>query len=163
MLSEFQQDEVWRNWISAEIRSDYFADMATRYARTHSWLIWLSLFFSAGTLAAIIGNLSGDLGWIKSALALVTTAASLLSVVMQNPKKNSESADLHLRWNRLAKEYQTLWDDVYAENSEPRLAALLEKEADLSKASLAIPNKPKLVEKWERHVLAQRARVPAGA
>jgi hypothetical protein len=163
MLSEFQQDELWRLWISAEIRADYFADMSTRYARLHSWLIWSTLFFSAGTVAAIIGNLPDDYGWLKPALALITTALSLLSIVMQNPKKSAECAELHFKSNRLAAEYQALWSNVYSDDAEAKFANLIEKEADVSKASLAFPNKPKIVEKWERHVLEQRTGAPASA
>jgi hypothetical protein len=163
MLSEFQQDELWRDWISAEIRADYFADMGTRYARLHNWLTWLTLFFSCGTVFAVIGNLPTGYGWLKPGLALITTALSLFSVVMQNPKKSSECADLHFKWNRLATGYQSVWNNVYSDDAEPRFADLVEKEAELSKASLAIPNKPKLVEKWERHVLSHRAGAPASA
>lgn len=163
MLSEFQQDELWRNWISAEIRSDYFADMATRYARWHSWLIWLTLFFSAGTLAAVIGGLPVNLAPLKPILALVTTALSLLSLVMQNPKKSAESADLHFKWNRLAEEYKSLWANPYSEDAESEYSSLVSREAEVSKASLVIPNRPKIVEKWERHVLAQRTGTTATA
>lgn len=163
MLSEFQQDELWRDWISAEIRSDYFADMGTRYARLHSWLIWLTLFFSAGTFTALIGNLPTDYGWVKPTLALITTALSLLSVVMQNPKKSAECADLHVKWNRLAAEYQAVWNNVYSDDAESKFASLVGREAELSKASMAIPNKPKIVEKWEKHVLSHRAGAAASA
>jgi hypothetical protein len=161
MLSEFQQDELWRNWIAAEIRSDYFSDMGTRYARLHSWLTWLTLFFSAGTFTVVVGNLPTDYGWLKPTLALIATALSLLSVVMQNPKKSADCADLHLRWNRLAAEYQALWNNVYTDDAESKFASLLEREAELSKASMGIPNKPKIVEKWEQHVLSQRTGAPA--
>ena len=163
MLSEFQQDELWRNWISAEIRADYFADMRTRYARLYSWLIWLTLFFSGGTVFAVISNLPAEYGWLKLALALITTVLSLLSVVMQNPKKTAECADLHFKWNRLATEYQSLWNNVYSDDAESKFASFVEKEAELSKASLAIPNRSKIVEKWERHVLSHRAGAPASA
>jgi hypothetical protein len=152
MLSEFQQGELWRNWISGEIRADYFADMGRRYTQLHSWLTWLTLFFSAGTVAAIIG----EPGWLKIVQALITTALSLTSLIMQNPKKAAECADLHLKWNRLAAEYQALWSNVYLDDADSKFASLVEKEAELSKASMAIPNKPKIVEKWEEHVLSHR-------
>jgi len=161
MLSEFQQDELWRNWISAEIRADYFADMRSRYSRLHDWLIWSTLFFSGGTVFAVTANLPAKYGWLKPALALITTALSLLSVVMQNPKKTAECADLHFKWNRLATEYQALWNNVYSDDAEPKFEGLVEKEAELSKASLTIPNKRRLVEKWEQHVLSHRAGAPA--
>jgi len=152
MLSEFQQDELWRNWIAAEIRADYFADMGTRYARLHSLLTWLTLFFSVATVAAIIG----EPGWPKIVQALITTGLSLTSLIMQNPKKTSECADLHFKWNRLAAEYQALWNNVYSDDAEAKFGSLVEKEAELSKASMVIPNKPKIVVKWEEHVLSQR-------
>jgi len=163
MLSEFQQDELWRNWISAEIRADYFADMGTRYARLHGWLTWSTLFFSGGTVVAVIGNLPTEYGWLKPALALITTAMSLLSIIMQNPKKSAECADLHFKWNRMAAEYQSLWNNIYSDDAESKFASFVEKEAELSKASLAIPNRPKIVEKWERHVLLHRTGAPASA
>ena len=156
MLLESQQDELWRNWLSAEIRADYFSDLGRRYSSWHSWLVWLALFFSAGTVVAIIGNLPSGYGWLKPASALVTTALSLLSVVMQPQKKSSECADLHLRWNQLAAEYQSLWNHADSDDAESKFADLVGKETEVSKASLAIPNKPRIVEKWERHVVAQR-------
>jgi hypothetical protein len=82
---------------------------------------------------------------------------------MQNPKKAAECADLHFKWNRLAAGYQALWGNVYAEDAEDKFATLVERESEVSKASLAIPNKPKIVEKWERHVVEQRTGVPASA
>ena len=157
VLSELQQDELWKNWLSAEIRADYFAEMSTWYARWHSWLIWSTLFFSAGTVAAIIGNLPANYGWlIKPTLALVTTALSLLSVVKQPQKRSAECADLHFKWNLLAAEYQLLWNHTYSDDAELEFANLVRKEAEISKASLAIPNRVKVVEKWERHVVEQR-------
>jgi hypothetical protein len=156
MLSEPQEDELWRNWLSAEIRADYFSDLSRRYASWHSWLVWLTLFSSAGTVVAIIGNLPSGYGWVKPASALLTTALSLLSIVMQAPKKSSECADLRLRWNQLAWEYQSLWNHADSDDAESQFAALVKKETEISKASLAIPNRPRIVEKWERHVVAQR-------
>jgi hypothetical protein len=156
MLSEFQQDEVWRKWIAGEIRADYFSDMGRRYIRLHGWLVWLTLFFSAGTVAAMIGSVSADFGWLKFVFGVVVTAISLFSIRMENPKKYAECSDLHFKWNRLAAEYQALWGNVYSEDAELTFANLLEKEAELSKVSMTIPNKPKIMEKWERHVLAHR-------
>jgi hypothetical protein len=163
MLSEFQQDELWRHWIGAEIRSDYFSDMGMRYARAHSWLTWATLFFSAGTVAAMVGSLSTNFGWLKFVLGVIVTAISLLSLNMQNPKKYADCAELHFKWNRLAAEYQGLWNDVYRDDAVIAFASLMEKEADLSRDSMAIPNKPKIMEKWERHVLDHRLGATASA
>jgi hypothetical protein len=160
MLSEFQQDELWRHWIEAEIRSDYFADMGTRYARCHSWLTWLTLLFSAGTISAIVSEFARKYTIVLSAFA---TGLSLTSLIMQNPKKAAECADLHFKWNRLAADYQALWNNVYSDDAETKFTSLLEKEAELSKSSMVIPNKPKIVEKWERHVLSHRVGTTANA
>jgi hypothetical protein len=163
MLSDFQQDELWRRWIGAEIRSDYFADMGTRYARLQSWLTWLSLFFSAGTVAAMLGTVATEFGWLKIVLGVIVTGISLFSIIMQNPKRYADCSDLHLRWNRLATEYQALWNDVYSDTAESVYTKLLDKEVELSRGSMIIPNRPRIMEKWERHVLDHRMGATASA
>jgi hypothetical protein len=87
---------------------------------------------------------------------MIVTALSLTSLIMQNPKKAADCAELHFKWNRLAAGYQALWNDVYADDAESKFVSLVEKEAELSRASMVIPDKPKIMEKWEQHVLSHR-------
>ena len=101
-----------------------------------------------------MAKLQPGYSWVTLVLALLTAGLSLCSVVMQNTKRYSECTDLHFRWNRLALEYKALWGDMYLEDAANELKKLNEKATELSKSSLAMPNKEAVVRKWEDHVLA---------
>jgi hypothetical protein len=158
MLSELQQRDVWERWLAAEMRANYFGDMATRYSHRQSMLTWLTLLSSSGAAFAIVTDwLPAHLSWIKPALAFLTAGLSLLSLVFQNQKRSFDCSELHFKWNRLASEYEALWNDMYAEDALPRLSKLTEKGAELSKTSTAIPYHRRVMVKWEDHVLQHRA------
>ena len=153
MLSQLQQKKVWENWLSAEIRANYFADLANSYQSRQRALTLLTLIFSSGAAFAIVTDWAPQgYEWIKAALALLTAAVSFLALVQQNQKSAMECSDLHFRWNRLAAEYEDLWDNMYADHAELKLKALGEKEAELSKSSTAFPNRPRIMLKWQEHV-----------
>ncbi|MCH8267317.1 MAG: hypothetical protein IH846_07365 [Acidobacteria bacterium] len=153
MLSELQQKNVWENWLSSEMRANYFADMANHYQSWQRALTWLTLIFSSGAALAIVTDWT-PLGfeWIKVVLALLTAAVSFLSLVQQNQKSAMECSDLHFRWNRLASEYEALWDDMYAGDAELKLKLLAEKTAELSRSGTAFPYRERLMLKWQDHV-----------
>ena len=153
MLSQLQQKNVWENWLSSEMRANYFADLANRYQFRQRALTWCTLLFSSSAALAIVTDWSPQgFEWIKAALALLTAAVSFLSLVQQNQKSAMECSDLHFRWNRLACEYEALWDDMYTEDAELKLKALGEKEAELSKSSTAFPYRERVMLKWQNHV-----------
>jgi hypothetical protein len=154
MLSEFQRTDLWESWIGAEIRANYFADMCGRYQTQQKTLTWLILVFSSGAAAAFLTDrLPSEWQWMKPAFALVTAGLSIFSLIQQNQKRTADCADLHFRWNRLADDYKALWDDMYSDYASQRLRSLEQKEAELSKSSTGIPNKPRIMLKWEKHVL----------
>ena len=153
MLSQLQQKNVWENRLSSEMRANYFADLANRYQFRQRALTWFTLLFSSGAAFAIVTDWTPEgFEWIKAALALLTAAASLLSLVEQNQKSATVCSDLHFRWNRLASEYESLWDDMYAADAELKLKALGEKEAELSRSSTASPYRERVMLKWQDHV-----------
>ena len=155
MLSQLEQKNVWENWLSSEIRAYYFADLANRYQARQRVLTWLTLIFSSGAAFAIVTDWAPErFEWIKAALALLTAAVSFLSLVQQNQKSAMDCSDLHFRWNRLASEYEALWDDMYAADAELKLKALGEKEAELSKSSIGFPDRDqeRVMLKWQNHV-----------
>lgn len=111
MLSEAQQIRVWEGMLGAETRANYFAELSSRYMQKQRLATWATLLFSSGAVASLLANVPSE--W-KLALAIATTAVSLYSVVMQNQKLAVDASDLHARWNRLAKEYGRVWENVYA-------------------------------------------------
>ena len=53
------------------------------------------------------------------------------------------------------KKHKALWEDMYAPNALDRLRALEDREAELSKSSMAIPNKTRVMRKWQSYVIRQ--------
>lgn len=156
MLSEFQVQDLWEQWISAETRALYFADMGRRYNLWQSALTWATLFLASGaTITLVSSGIPQEYAWVKPVLTAFAAALSFLSLVMQNPKKYADCADLHFKWNRLAGEYKALWNETYLDEAGSRLASLNEKAADISKAGIWIGNKEKIMLKYENHVLEQ--------
>ncbi len=153
MLSQHQQKNVWEGWLSSEMRANYFADIASRYQFRQLAFTWVTLLASSGAAFAIVTDWSPQgYEWIKAALALITAAISLLSLVLQSQKNAMECSDLHFRWNRLAMEYEALWNDMYADGAEAKLKGLKEKEAELSKSSTAFSYRKRVMLKWQDHV-----------
>jgi len=156
MLSEHQQKRVWEGMLSAEIRANYFAELSGQYIRRQRAATWVTLLFSSGAVVSVVADLGENLKWIRLALPLIAAAVSAYSVVMQNQKFAIDASDLHARWNRLAKEYETLWENVYTEDAQERLIALDEKAAELSKAGSSFPYKKRTMLRWQEHVEQHR-------
>lgn len=162
MLSELQRKRVWEAWFEGEVRANYFADLSGRYRWRQRTATWLTLVFSSGAFGALLAQLPPQYGWAPTVLAALAAAVSLWSLVAQNQQSAVDAADLHHRWNRLAADYQRLWDDMYAEDAAARLRALDERAAELSKAGTAFPVRERLIAKWHRHV-GEHYRAPASA
>ena len=139
--------------LGAEIRANYFAELAGRYSRRQRIATWGTLLFSSGSVASLLA------GWPQSArltVAAITAGISAYSVVMGNQKLSVDAADLHFRWGKLADDYQRLWDEIDAPDAVARLDSLITREQEISKTSTAFPNDEHLMGKWETHVVAHR-------
>jgi hypothetical protein len=158
VLSALQQTSVWEGWLSAETRAKYFADISHRYQTLQRLLNWATLLTSSGALATLLGEwVPPTHGWIRPLLAASATALSLWSLVGQNQKRSTDCSDLQSRWGNLAIQYEALWEDMYSDDAPKRLQALREKDVELSKSSSALPNRSRLMEKWENHTILHRA------
>jgi outer membrane murein-binding lipoprotein Lpp len=158
MLSEAQQKRVWEGMLSSEIRSNYFADFSGRYYARQRWATWGALVASSGAVVAVLADLPDSLAWLRIALPLATAALSGYSVVAQNQKYAVDAADLHSRWNRLAKDYEKLWENVYANDAQETLSSLDDRAVELSKAGAGFKYDERSMLRWqeqvERHRLA---------
>jgi hypothetical protein len=166
MLSEVQQATVWEHWLAAEIRALHFGDLANYYGARQKWLTVTTLLLSSGAFVTLFGDwLPAKFAWLRPALPLFIAAVSIASLIEQNQKRATDAADLHFRWNRLAGQYEALWNDMYAEDAAEQLNALNERRSELSKSSLAFPKDEKRMLKWEDHVVQHRApgyKLPSG-
>jgi hypothetical protein len=152
-LSELQRKRLWEDLLLAEARSYYFGDLATRYNREQRAITWISLILSSGaTLTAVTAAVAKGQVWIPAALALIASAITLYSVVAQNPKRASDAGDLHTRWAKLARAYERLWEDMYADDALGRLNAIEDSDPELSKPAVGLPWDRKRMRRWQEHV-----------
>jgi hypothetical protein len=154
MLSEFQQKQLWEEWLGAETRANYYADLCTHFRRLDDGLNWAVLLLSSGAAVSFLTKLPDQ---CKAAIAVVVAGVSLYSILQKNLTKISECTDLSFRWNSLALDCQELWNDIYVEDGPQRLQALVRKDAEISKTAHVLPNDQKRMLKWEEHVLRHRA------
>lgn len=132
----------------------YFADLAAIYRRRHRNVILILLFSSSSAVVSLLANLPPAWQWVRLALALLTAALTAYEVIENLPEKATVSADLHARWNRLARAYERLWEDMYAADAVETLRKLDEELVALSEASTSLPARRRRLAKWHAHVAA---------
>jgi len=113
---------------------------------------------SSGAVVSVVAALPSGYSWIRIALTVATAGISTYSVVMQNQKFAVDASDLHARWNRLAKDFESLWENVYENDGLARLSLLEERKTDLFSAGTAFNYDERRMLKWETHVIAHRLR-----
>lgn len=161
MLTQEQRTRVWEEWLAAEMRAAYFGDLASTYYSRQRIATWVTLFFSSGAVVAFLtrvppGSWWDDISpWALAILPLVAAGASLYALVAQNIKAGLDSADLHLRWNKLANEYERIFQSQQVSDVEGLLAKLADTRAEVSKSGTAFPNDEKRMAKWFDLVVAQ--------
>ena len=156
MLSETQSRRVWERMLAAEIRANYFADLASRLHHYQRTATWATLVLSSGAAVSVMAALPAEFAWVRVILTLAVAAVSIYSVVRQNQKFAVDAADLHQRWDRLAREYESVWENIYTEDALARLNAIEERESEVSKSSSAFRYDEKRMLKWENHVVSHR-------
>ena len=152
-LNEIQRGRLWEDLLLAEARSYYFGDLATRYHREQRVITWVSLILSSGaTMTAVAPAVANGQVWFPAVLALTASALTFYSLVAQNHKRASDATDLHTRWAKLARAYERLWEDMYAEDALARLNAIEDSDPELSKPAFGLPWDRKRMRRWQEHV-----------
>lgn len=158
MLSDAQRYEVGERMLAAEMRSNYYADLCSRYLGRQRWIAFATLLCSSGAVATVLStSLPTRLSWTRPTLALITAALSLFSFVRQYLQTSTDCAELHSTWNRLAAEYDALWNDLDADNGHERLKLLISRGEEASKRGTKIPYEENLMRKWQKHVEMHRS------
>jgi len=153
MATDAQRTRVWEDWLSAEIRSYYFADLAFRLESHQRAAHWLILFGASGVVTSLLSTLPR---WVALVLAGLVTAVSIYSVVVQNQKRAADAKDLHFRWSTLASEYHDLWDSIETAPDLTRAIQQLDlRKAEASRSAVALPAEEKRLGHWYDVVLAQ--------
>ena len=86
---------------------------------------------------------------VSIAVTLLITVANGYQIAVNQESKIKTAGKLHLAWERLECEYDSLWSHTHDEVAEARLQELQEKERDLSEtAATEIGLNKRLWEYW---------------
>jgi len=146
-----QANDVWERMVRAEVRSGYFADLASRYTKQKQWISGISLLLASSGFASFWADSPGVAPW----LALIVAIAHAYSMASGLDKKAITMARLHVSWSRLAADYNHLWHHWYEVDADRVYADLLARARDLSEtATTEAPRDEKLLDKWTDEVYA---------
>ena len=154
-VSETQRTRVWEEWLSAEIRSSYFADLSSTLSERQRGAHWVCLLGASGSVSALLAQAPS---WIAPVCALIVAGVSAYSIVAQNQKRSADATDLHFRWNTLASEYQDLWVEIEegtAEGVSERLKAFAARDSEASRAACGFREDKQRMLRWTDEVFAQ--------
>jgi len=152
MLTDFQRTQVWENMLAAETRSLYFGDLASRYTRQKQWITGLSFFFSSSAAASLIGKAPE---FVPIVLSLAVAGMTAYSIAVGLDRRIATMAKLHSAWDRIAQEYNRLWNHTTGDDAENRFEQILEMSREPSDlATTDAPNDQKLLGQWQDRVFA---------
>ena len=115
MLAETQITSVWERQIAAEVRSLYFAELASRYSKRKQIITGIVFFFSSGAAASLIAKAPS---WVPIVLSVVVAAITAYTIAINLDMTIRTLSKFHLSWSELAMGYENLWNDVYGDNAE---------------------------------------------
>ena len=157
--SESQKAVVWKKLYEAEVRSLYFADLASRCAKRKQIITALSFIFSSGAALTAFGNLAN---WVPAALGLVVAILIGYSISVGLDRKLMLLVELHMSWNRLSNDYQWLWEHWNDDDAARTLEGLLLRAGELSgRADAKAHWEPKIMEHWADFVYSSHATADA--
>ena len=152
-LTDAQITSIWERQIAAEVRSLYFADLASSYTKQKQWITGASFFLASGAAATLLAK---SPFWVPLVLACVTALLSAYSVARGLDGATRTMSKFQFSWSELASAYEALWNDVHSPTALTRLEALIARERDLSsQASTEAPNDQKRLTYWQLEVFKQ--------
>jgi hypothetical protein len=157
-LTENQVNYVWSERVQAEVRSLYFAELASRYTYRKQILVGASFFLSSGAAATVIAKLPA---WIPVPLAVLSAIASAYSMAIDLDKRVATLVELHCQWNQLCMDYDALWNHWYDDKAEETLRQLNKRASEASGIGVKMPHDEPLSNKWEERVYARFRQAPA--
>jgi hypothetical protein len=158
MLTEDQANRVWEKMVEAEVRSLYFADLATYYTRNKQIITASSFLLSSGAAATVAAHTSF---WFPLVTSAVSAALSGYSIAVGLDRKAATMAKLHSSWNELHADYERLWYHWRDEDAEAQFDELQKRGRGASETgSIEAPYDVTRFDKWTDWVYepyAQRA------
>ena len=152
VLTESERKTVWDKMIQSEVRSYYFASLASRYARQKQLLTGISFFLSSGAAATLVGKLPN---YIAISLSIVAALIAAYSIAVSLDKRVIALSRLHTQWSQLCADYEHLWNHLDEEDAAQIYQELLERGRTASENGLDLPYDEKALNKWTNFVFSR--------
>ncbi len=136
---------VWDEMLSADMRSNYFAELVRHYLNLDKSLRVATLVASSGTFLAALPQVSTE---VRIIAPIVVTAMSFWLLISQYGSMARDASDLHSGWNAIARSYERLWNNLDSPDAEGQYDRIYERAEALSKAGTKFPNKKRRLNYW---------------
>jgi hypothetical protein len=135
MLSEGQRNTVWEKMLTAEVRSLYFGDLASRENRRKQLVTGISFFLSSGAAA----TLAAQMHWLPLVFSIIAAVLMAYSMAVGLDKRATAMAKLHYEWNHLNSDYERLWYHLEDGDAEQTLEELRKRGREASESATELP------------------------
>jgi hypothetical protein len=143
--------KVWDRMIEAEVRSMYFAALASRYTLEKQCITFGSFFLASGAAVTIYGK---SPSWVPLVFTTITALASAYSVAFGLDRRARTMANLQQEWSVLQYGYERLYRHLDDHNAEEVFDQLVERARKASDSTEA-PYDEALIDKWTDRVYAR--------
>jgi hypothetical protein len=152
MLTVDEANRVWERMVEAEVRSLYFAELASRCTRRKQIITGATFFLSSGAAATLIAKMPPC---VPLVLSLIVAIVSAYSIAVGLDSRIKTLTKLHYQWNHLSADYEHLWNHWQDEDAESVLEDLIRRAREASEAGTEMPYDTKLLDKWQNIVFSR--------
>jgi hypothetical protein len=152
MVSEGQRAAVWEKMLAAEVRSMYFAELASCHTRYKQIITGAAFFLSSGAAATMAAKAPL---WAPLAMAIVTALLTAYSMAVGLDRRSRTMAELHAEWNRLNADYERLWNHLDDADADARIEELRKRAREASERATELPFNEGMMQKWEKRVFSR--------
>jgi hypothetical protein len=143
---------VWEEMVYAQMRSNYFGEMVSKYQKMEKVIRVGILAASSGAAGTVLTSAPD---YVKLSLPLIAAAGSFWLLFSQYSMLSRDAADLHSQWNAVETRYEKVFNNIQAEDAQAQFEKIYEDADGLSKAGTKFPVNQKRLGHW----LDQSARI----
>jgi hypothetical protein len=152
MLATGEVNRVWERMVEAEVRSFYFAELASQFTKHKQIITGMSFFLTSGAAASLIAQAPT---LIPILLSVSVALASAYSMAVGLDRRIKTLTQLHCEWNQLSAQYEHLWNHWGDDDATRILDELIKRGRDASEIATEMPYDEKLLGKWESRVYSR--------
>jgi hypothetical protein len=136
---------VWEEMLTADMRSNYFAELVRHYLLFDKALRVATLIAASGAVGTTLSQSGTEAKLIAPILA---TAGSFWLLVSQYGSMARDASDLHAGWSIVARDYERLWNGLDSPGSEAKYHEIYDRAEELSRSGVKFPNKKARLNYW---------------